>query len=694
MRGSVRGASLRTLGAFAVGMLVLGGILYVASTVDARPPTVARIALTHHLSADDGVALTTTSIEVVFSETVDRGSAQRAFSIAPSVAGAFSWAGATMTYTPADRLPLETDFVVRIGPGVRDPGGNVMTAPVQLAFVTVGHPTVVASQPLPNAGDVPLDAPIVLQFSTLMDTASVEDALAISPDLRFTTAWAGERLTLTPDEPLVEGQRYLLRLATSARDSAGTPLEVPFTLSFQSVRSGLSAAIRFPEDGLEGVSTATPIALVFDRELDPDSVEPDAFTIEPNVSGSLTVITAPGAAGMREPERRVLRFVPNEALAPNTSYRVTLGAGVTGADGASLASPITWRFTTGSPLASLSNQIVFLSDRAGIDNLWAMNPDGSGLRQLSAELSPITSYALAPDGRSFIVGDGAILVRQGADGRGRQPLTDQAGVLEVDATYAPNGAEIAFARIDALTGEGLGLWTRSSSGGDARRIEMPAELGAEPSPSTEPSDVSQPVMRVPRYSPDGAALAFVDLSGRVGVLELPRDRLTTARFAAVNPPEWLPDSSGLLLSGSPGGSLEPVQPGQPVDAFDPASLRLSSFELGGLRLARLYRGAGAVELVDQVAGAARPRAGEVGRYLFIQVQPGAPDAAGTLLLSDANEQASQVIEGGPPVVVAAFGPQARTVVAGRLDAGIWLIDVASREGRQLTTEGRQPSWLP
>jgi hypothetical protein len=700
LRGSVRGASLRTLGAFAIGFVILGGILYVASTVDARPPTVLRIGLTHHLSADDGVALTTTSVEVAFSETVDRASAQAAFSIAPGVTGAFSWTGATMTFTPAERLPLQTDFVVRMAAGVRDPAGNLMTAPSQLAFVTVGHPTVVGSQPAPNAGEVPLTQPIVLQFSTLMDTASVEAALSITPDIPVTATWSGERLTLTPDEPLAEGERYTLRLAAAARDSAGTPLDGSYTLSFQAVRSGLSAQVRFPANDVEGISPITPIALVFDRPLDPGTVQSDDLVIQPDVPGSLAVVAAPGAAGMREPGSRILRFLPSAPLAPNTTYRVTLQPGLSGTDGSTLASPISWRFTTGSPLTSISNQIAFLSDRAGIANLWAMNPDGSGLHQLSAELSPVSSYAIAPDGRSFVAGDGAVLVRQGADGRGRRVLTEE-GVLEVDPTFAPSGAEIAFARVDAQTGQGLGIWTEAASGGDARQLELPPELGASPTPAapsepgTSPPAAPRPILRAPRYSPDGTALAFVDFSGRVGIVELPRDRLTTARFAAVDAPVWLPDSSGLLLSGSPGGALEPVAIGEPLPAFDPGALGLSTFELSGLRLARLDRGAAAVRLVDQVAGSARPQAGEVGRYLFVEVQPGAPQAAGRLMLSNASDQASELLAaGGPPVTAAGFGPQARLAVAARLDAGIWLVDVATGQGTQLTREGWQPSWLP
>jgi hypothetical protein len=694
VRGSVRGASFRALGAFAVGFAILGGILYVASTVDARPPAVEGIRLTHHLSADDGVALTTTSIEVVFSENVDQASAQAAFSIRPVAAGAFSWTGATMTFTPADRLPLQTDFVVKVAAGVSDRGGNVMTAPMQLAFVTVGHPSVVGSQPQPNADDVPLDQPIVLQFSTLMDTASVEQALSITPQVEMTPTWSGERLILTPAQPLSEGMRYALQLDATARDSAGTPLQTPYTLSFQAVRSGLAAEIKFPADGVEGISTATPIALVFNGALDAGTLDADRFSIEPDVPGALAVVAAPGAAGMLQSEARILRFQPSGPLAPNTTYRVTLDPGLTAADGSRLVAPITWRFTTGSPLASLSNQITFLSERAGIANVWAMNPDGSGLRQLSAELTPITSYAVAPDGRSLVVGDGAILVRQDADGRDRRQLTDE-GVLEVDPAYSPNDAVIAFARIDPRTGEGLGLWMRPASGGDAQPIELPGEPGASPLPSAGPSGAAQPVLRAPRFSPDGAALAFVDLRGRVGILEMPRDRLTTARFAAVDPPEWLPDSSGLLLSGSPGGAMEPVQPGEPLPAFDAGALGLSSFELGGLRLARLDRGGGTVELVDQLPGSSRPQVGQLGSYLFIAVEAEAPGAGGRLLLSSSTDEAAEMLgDGGAAVTSAAFGSQARFAVAARAEDGIWRVDLATGEGRQITQEGWLPTWLP
>lgn len=695
-----RGSFIRSLVAFAIGLVVLGGILFVATTVDGRPPAVERIRLTHHLSSDDAVALTTTSIQVMFSEAVDHASAEAAFGIEPEVHGAFSWNATTLVFTPEERLPLETDFVATVRPGVKDAAGNAMDQEASLAFVTVGHPTVIASQPELNQDAVPLASTIVLQFSTLMDTASVEDALSVSPEIELTAAWRGEELTLTPVEPLSEGVRYTLSIGTDARDSAGTPLERSYLLGFRTVVSGLAANTVIPADEAQGISTSTPIAVIFDRALDPDSLDDGRFTIEPDIDGSLEVVEAPGAAGMREPGLRILRFLPSAPLQANTTYRVTVRTGLVGTDGAALAEPISWRFTTGAPLASLSNQIVFLSDRSGIDNLWAMNPDGTGQRQISSELSPITMYAVAPDGRNLIVGDGARLLMQQADGAGHQVLTPD-GVLEIDPAFSPDGLQVALSRVDPVTGGGLGLWTKSVAGGDANPVVLPSEL-LPSTPTPAPSGVvpePAPIIRAPRYSPDGAALAYVDMGGRVGMLELPADRLTTARFAAVSPPAWLPDSSGVLLSGSPGGALEPVEPDQPIEALDPDALGLTSFELGALRLARLERGAAAVELLDHPSGASRPATGPTGRYLFIEVQADALDAGGTLWLSTAGGNAFDVLQdGGARVTSAGYGPEANDVVAARASVGtiggIWLVDVITGRGQQLAADGQLPGWIP
>jgi methionine-rich copper-binding protein CopC len=695
----VRGVLLRSSVVFAAGLAVLAAILYYASTVDGRPPEVVRIGLTHHLSSDAAVALTTTSIEIEYSEPVDPISGEEAFRIEPAVDGAFSWAGRTLTFTPARRLALETAFVVRVLATVHDRAGNVMdqeAAP--FAFETVGHPTVVRSQPEDGAQDVPLDASIVLQFSTLMDTASVEAALEIQPAVELTPTWSGEQLTLAPATPLVEGRQYTVRLRTTARDGAGTPVAAPYRLVFRAAHSGLEATSTIPSDGIEGVAITSPIAIVFDRALDPGSLDGgDVLRLAPAVAGSLDVIAPPGADGLRDPTRRILRFQPSARLAPNTTYTVTLAAGLLGVDGSQLATPLAWRFTTGAPLATLGNQVVYLTGRSGIPNLWSMNPDGSGQRQLSAELSAVTSYAVAPDGRSFLVGDGAVLVQQSADGGDRRLLTET-GTLEFDPTYAPDGSQLAFGRADARTGAGLGLWVRPAGGGNATRLQLPDELipGATPSPLPSTGARLAPVLRAPRFSPDGAALAFVDVSGRVGVLELPGGRLTTAPFAAVSPPAWLADSTALLLSGPASGAIDPPRVGAPLPLLDPGTLGLSDQELGSLALAHLDRGAARVVSLARTEGASRPATSSDGRYLYIAVELAAPEASGVLRVTTGRSDVSHPIlrDGGAPVSWAAFGPEPETIMAARVADGIWLVDTATGRGEQLAVDGWQPRWLP
>src|SRR5437867_2946591 len=251
----MRGILVRSLAVFGVGAAILVGILSYASTVDARPPLVVSVSVTQHLSPDPAVALTTTSIEVVFSEPVQAETAQSAFRISPAIRGAFSWSGASMTFTPAARMPLRTDFEVHMAAGVRDRAGNAMAAPsAPFRFRTVGNPTVLASNPGDGEQEVALDASIEIDFSTLMDTASVEKALHIVPAIDTQLRWAGERLTIQPADPLEPNRRYLIQLTNEARDQAGTPLEQPYQLSFETVREGLGVATLVPVDGVEGVA--------------------------------------------------------------------------------------------------------------------------------------------------------------------------------------------------------------------------------------------------------------------------------------------------------------------------------------------------------------------------------------------------------------------------------------------------------
>jgi len=700
----MRAVPLRTLAVFGIGAVVLIAILYYASTVDGRPPTVLQVSLTQHLTSDAHVALTTSSIEVDFSEPIAQGTAEASFQISPAVGGSFSWSAASLTFTPTERLPLRTTFEVSLRPGVRDRAGNVMTiSPAPFRFKTVGNPSVIASDPTDAKTEVALDASVSINFSTLMDTASVERAMQLDPAIQVRLRWSRERLTIVPVAPLEPNRQYTVMIGIGARDQAGTPLSLPFRLFFRTVSSGLSAQTKVPADGAAGIAVSTSIAVIFDRALDRTSVRDNLLTITPAVAGSLDLIASPGAAGLLDSGLRTLRFQPSGPLDPNTTYEVTLGPGLLGADGAGLPAGLAWSFTTGAPTATLSNQVVFLSDRAGIANLWAMNPDGTNQRQLSAELSPVVDYAVAPDGRAFVVGDGAVLVWQRADGSARRLLTD-ASAVEFDPTYAPDGSSIIFGRADMALGTSLGLWTRNADGGDPRPVELPTEATASPSPSS-PAPV--PLLRAPRISPDGTGLAFVDEAGRLVIVDLVKRQLAAAPFVALSEPIWLPDGSAVVVSGLPAGTgvVPPAyQPRSPVPLLDPAALPPDAGRLSAMRVVLLARGASSVTPTAFGAGAARPAVDAAGQFAFIRLA-GADAASGSLWVSSAPDNAGDEVMRNPGAQAGSgtFAPEPDAMVISRVTApgdvptligGVWLVNLRSGEAQRLSADGWLPRWLP
>ena len=697
----MRSVLLRSLAVLLVGGAVLAGILFVASTVDLRPPVVTRIELTQHLGADEAVALTTTSVEVAFSEAVDRASAEAAFAIEPMLEGSFSWSGATLTFTPADPLPLESAFTVVLAAGVRDVSGNQTQAGAEpFAFTTVGSPRVASTTPPDGDDAVALDASVEVVFSTLMDTSSVEAAIAIDPPVPHRLRWSGETLTITPDDPLEADTTYRVEIDTTATDLAGTALDEPLEMAFTTARTGLDVAQLIPADGVEGIAPSTPIAITFDRPLDTESVDDAVLTTSPEIAGSLELAPLPGAAGMGDDGARLLRFTPSAPLPANTTVEVALAPGIRSADGGELTEPIVWTFTTGAASTTLSNQIVFLTDRAGVTNVWAMNPDGTNQRQVTAELSAVADFVVAPDGRSLVISDGAQLVEQLVDGRDRRLLTDAAH-LEFDPAYSPDGRTIAFGRADAATGGGLGIWLRGVAGGDAVQLALPEELTGEPSPTPSAEDAPgpMPLLREPAFAPDGAALAFVDTAGRIGVVELPADRLTTAPLHAAGPLAWLPDSTALLIVGSrldptDGAGADPIHPpATPLVPLDPASATED------LEVLRLFRGARSVQATPLADGPARLVVDSTGRIASVVLER--DGSGGAIWITTAGGGAQAPVTGNGTLLASwvAFTPERRTLVVSRVTGegaplGISLIDLDTGRAERLTVDGSRPQWQP
>lgn len=671
----------RTLAVLVVGGLVLAGILYLASTVDAQPPTVLAIRLTQPLPDDDRLAAVTTSIEVSFSEQVDRDDAAAAAGFDPSVDGAISWSGATMTFTPSSPLTPAAAYRFVVLAGIHDLAGNAMAAlPPPFEFTTTPRPSLVSSDPPDGATDVALAASVTLTFSSLMDTASVDEALAIDPSFDFERRWNGRRLELVPAQALRAGQAYRITLEATAADVSGVEIGEPVTIEFRTVASGLTALGVMPSDGVDGIAVTTPLAVAFDRPIDPDSLSDDLLTIEPATAGTLRLVTGPDDPVNEDGSGSMLVFTPSAPLPSNTTFRVRLAPELRSVAGGTMADVLSWTFTTGVPLGEISNQVTYLSDRAGAPNVWAMNPDGSGKRQITSELGGVIDYAVSPTGDSLIVADGTHLVFMAADGRDRRIMTD-ADHLEFDPAYSPDGRMVVFARADATTGAWLGLWTWQVGGGDPEPLELPVLGGSRPGPT--PSGGSGPALRAPRFSPDGQALAFIDLEGGLGILELPAERLTMIPLTATSAPSWMPDSSAVLVSGRAAAAVEPGPVLPPVAPLVPGD---------GDQVNRAFRSATAALPLELGTGSRVVAIGSGGRVAYVKFD-------GSLWLAEDPEQpATAPAVAGARVEAATFDPGGTALVIEVVDGGgrhsLSSFDPGAGRPTPLVDDGWLPRWHP
>ncbi len=678
----MRAVILRSLLVVGVGAAVLAGVLYVASTVDARPPEVLGISVTQPVAGDTERALITTSVEVAFSEPVAAGSAAQAVTLDPPVDGSVSWSGSTLIFTPSEPLELETAYTVTVSEGVVDAAGNrIGELPTPFEFETAGRPTVVEATPADGSVDVPLEGPITIEFSTLMDTAAVESGLSLRPTFPHEIRWSGEMLEIVPTDPLEPNRDYTVSIGADVADVAGVAVGEEHQIGFRTIAPGLGMEALVPADGIDGVAPATAIAVVFDRPVDPDSVEGSDLVISPAVAGSLDVVPLPDDPAGEEGETRMVRFTPSGPLPANTTFDVALAPGIASTTGGGLAEPLEWSFTTGSPPSTISNQITFLSDRAGVVNVWVMNPDGTGERQLSAELSPIVDYAVAPDGSSLVVADGRHIVYLRADGSQRRVLTDGAH-LEFDPAYARNGQRVVFGRADAASGAGLGLWEWEIGTGRPEAIDLPDDARATPGPSGSPSTAAS-WLRAPRYAPDGQALAFVDAAGQIGILDLRAQRITRVPLAAAGPPAWLPDSSGILIPGSPAGGDATV-PEVPVHPLTPGGNdTVYRIGRGAIRAteAGLSPGWQVLSIAADGTVAYVDRAGALG------TAGGLGDVTDPTVVTDARVLGAEFAPGEAAMVVVIAAEDEAT---GRVER----LDLSTGRRTALAPDGSRPRWLP
>ena len=122
-----------------------------------------------------------------------------------------------------------------------------------------------------------------------------------------------------------------------------------------------------------------------------------------------------------------------------------------------------------------SDVVLFGSHRTGAWNIFAMNPDGSGVRRLTYTEPPGFSHApsLAPSLDKFVyhsneTGDTEIYELSLTPGARAKNLTNERGADDTLPVYSPDGKKILF--VSDRGGDGLRLFVMDADGTNVRRV--------------------------------------------------------------------------------------------------------------------------------------------------------------------------------------------------------------------------------
>jgi Tol biopolymer transport system component len=147
---------------------------------------------------------------------------------------------------------------------------------------------------------------------------------------------------------------------------------------------GLQVVRLSPAGDSQQVSTQAVIRVTFSQAIMPQTTV--SVASNPPITGTA-----------RWENERTLVFEPAAQLAQDTTYAITIPAGLVGQQGRELLRPFTWQFRTGQP------RLLFIAwDEARSGNqLFVISPDGSGRAQLTQEPLNVLDYAIAPDGQTI-----------------------------------------------------------------------------------------------------------------------------------------------------------------------------------------------------------------------------------------------------------------------------------------------------
>jgi len=293
-------------------------------------------------------------LELVFDRAMNQQTVTDAFTLQSAetqpqqIEGDFNWPDdRTVQFAPAQPLERNTVYDVILRQEAMAADGAPLAQPFTFRFSTPGFLEVTQVIPADGTVDVETNPAITVMFNRpVVPLTSLEESANFPQPLEFDPAIAGSGEWLNtsiyifrPEQEIPGGTTFTARVKAGLTDVTGKTV-LPNDFEWQFVTQPPEVVSTQPGDGQTLVPIESPIKVTFNQAIDSQSAQ-EKFGLG---SGGLLGGSLPGDFAVVGNQ---LTFTPTQRLDFDTTYQVTIDAGVTHAAGGNgMANPYSFRFTT------------------------------------------------------------------------------------------------------------------------------------------------------------------------------------------------------------------------------------------------------------------------------------------------------------------------------------------------------------
>lgn len=315
------------------------------------------VILTDPYNGENNVALNKV-ITATFNEAMNATSLNGATFLlkqgTTTITGAVSYSNLVASFDPTVDLNPGTVYSCTITTGATDAAGNGLLNNYNWSFTTGlipdnTPPTVILTDPIPSATNVPVNQVVRATFSESMNPLSINGASFTLKNglitIPGTISYVNNTASFTPTNPLDFNTTYTATVTNSVTDAAGNNMVNDYVWSFTTLTPPdllpPTVISTDPADNATNVPLNKTITADFSENMDPTTISITSFTISRNAVNIAGAVSYSGVTA---------QFNPTNNLLSGTIYTGTITTQVKDLAGNNMVSNYVWTFTTAAPL--------------------------------------------------------------------------------------------------------------------------------------------------------------------------------------------------------------------------------------------------------------------------------------------------------------------------------------------------------